>query len=95
MACEVPIMGSTLPAELRRRVRGALLARLPLFVAVDERMECSRRFISIGLVKKSCAPPRRAFTAESMLLSADNIIKGMPASGMRLELSEIITSNGI
>ena len=58
-------------------------------------IDCSRWFMSMGLVRKSRAPLRTARTAESIEASFDSAMKGMPRSGTLQAVSERITSKGI
>ena len=57
--------------------------------------DCSSRFMSMGFVRKSCAPLRTALTAVSIDVSAERAMNGMPASGTLHSVSDRITSNGI
>ena len=58
-------------------------------------IDCSRWFMSMGLVRKSWAPLRTARTAESIDASSERAMKGIPRSGTRQAVSERITSKGI
>ena len=56
---------------------------------------CNSRFMSTGLVRKSCAPLRTASTAVSIDRSDESTMKGISGSGIRHSVSEMITSKGI
>ena len=58
-------------------------------------IDCSRRFMSTGLVRKSRAPLRTAATAVSIDGSDDSAMTGTPVSGSAKAVSEMITSKGI
>ena len=94
---EMPMMFSACAGcarRLRRTTGAAAAGGAVAGFAMVRWMDCSSRFMSIGLVRKSCAPLRTAFTAESIEASVERAMNGMPASGTLHPVSEMIRSNG-